>query len=416
MMIPRADGYIAYLTLLNERDGGINGVPLVWGECETVHDVERGVECYERLQAKGPTGAAAMVMRGRPMTDALTERATHDHIPLLTPGFGRSDAADGRVFPYVFNLPINFLSQHTVKLRFLGQRVGGMAQLKGVAYASLLTARRQALHAATGAALERLYAVRLRDVYDRLAHHYARAQDASKAVTYLTLFAEHVARRYAHVEAVTALQEALTHVTQLPDAERERRTLELVLQLAHSFHFLGRFQEMLEILAQQQERLEQLHEPILTGPYAFWRSHALSYLGEYAQSVHWAQRAIEMAQQCGDEATMGKAYYVLVRNSFWTCQFPQGIEYGHRAVTLLERAGELWWLGQTHWAVGINYTFMGELMSAWEPIARTQAIGDLLGDPRLQCYAAWSKGYTATFARRLGDGGRRVSGESGALT
>jgi branched-chain amino acid transport system substrate-binding protein len=35
--IPRADGYIAYLTLLNERDGGINGVPLVWKECETVY-------------------------------------------------------------------------------------------------------------------------------------------------------------------------------------------------------------------------------------------------------------------------------------------------------------------------------------------------------------------------------------------
>ena len=41
--IPRADGYIAYLTLLNERDGGINGVPLVWEECETVFDVTRGI-------------------------------------------------------------------------------------------------------------------------------------------------------------------------------------------------------------------------------------------------------------------------------------------------------------------------------------------------------------------------------------
>ena len=37
--IPQADGLIAYLTLLNERDGGINGVPLVWEECETVWDV-----------------------------------------------------------------------------------------------------------------------------------------------------------------------------------------------------------------------------------------------------------------------------------------------------------------------------------------------------------------------------------------
>jgi len=32
LQIPRADGYIAYLTLLNARDGGINGVPLVWEE------------------------------------------------------------------------------------------------------------------------------------------------------------------------------------------------------------------------------------------------------------------------------------------------------------------------------------------------------------------------------------------------
>jgi class 3 adenylate cyclase/tetratricopeptide (TPR) repeat protein len=292
------------------------------------------------------------------------------------------------------------------RLEFLYERIGTEepsyvfkhALTQDVAYASLLTTRRQALHAATGVALERLYAVRLGDVYDRLAYHYARAGDAAKAVAYLTLFAERVARGYAHVEAVTALQEALTQVQQLSEGERDRRTLELVLRLAHSLYFLGRFQEMLEILVQQQERLERFHEPILAGPYAFWRSHALSYLGEYEQSVHWAQRAVEMAQQCGDEATMGKAYYVLARNGFWLCQFPQGIEYGRQAITLLERAGELWWLGQAHWAVGTNYTFMGELMSAWEPIARTQAIGETIGDPRLQCYAAWSKGYTATWA------------------
>jgi class 3 adenylate cyclase/tetratricopeptide (TPR) repeat protein len=292
------------------------------------------------------------------------------------------------------------------RLEFLYEHIGAEepsyvfkhALTQDVAYASLLTTRRQALHAATGAALERLYAIRLGDVYERLAYHYARAQDAPKAVTYLTLFAERVASGYAHVEAVTALQEALTHVQQLPETERDRQTLDLVLRLAHSFYFLGRFQEMLELLVQQQERLERFHASSLAGPYAFWRSHALSYLGEYEQSVHWAQRAIEMAQQCGDEATMGKAYYVLARNGFWLCQFPQGIEYGGQAATLLKHAGESWWLGLAHWAVGVNYTFMGELTSAWEPIARTQAMGDALGDPRLQCYAAWSKGYTATFA------------------
>ena len=132
LQIPRSDGIIAYMTLLNARDGGINGVTLVWEECETVWDVPRGIECYERLKAKGPTGAAAIPMNNTPLVYALTERATHDQIPLLTPGMGRADAADGRVFPYVFNPPTTYWSMNTAKIRFLGQRVGGLDKLKGL--------------------------------------------------------------------------------------------------------------------------------------------------------------------------------------------------------------------------------------------------------------------------------------------
>src|SRR5262245_5364190 len=75
--IPQANGYIDYLTFLNERDGGINGVKLVWEECETVYDVPRSVEYYERLKAKGPTGAAVFHPMGTPPTYALLGRATH---------------------------------------------------------------------------------------------------------------------------------------------------------------------------------------------------------------------------------------------------------------------------------------------------------------------------------------------------
>src|SRR3989441_12489575 len=82
--IPITNGFIDYVTLLNARDGGINGVKLVWEECETVYDVPRGIECYERLKGKGPTGAAAFHPVGTPLAYALTERVTHDHIPLLT--------------------------------------------------------------------------------------------------------------------------------------------------------------------------------------------------------------------------------------------------------------------------------------------------------------------------------------------
>jgi branched-chain amino acid transport system substrate-binding protein len=129
--IPLTNGFIDYVTLLNERDGGIHGVKLVWEECETVYDVTRAIECYERLKGKGPTGAAVFQLAYTPLVNALIERATHDQIPLLTGGAGRADTADGRVFPYVFTPPNTWWSLNTAKIRFLGQRAGGMEQLKG---------------------------------------------------------------------------------------------------------------------------------------------------------------------------------------------------------------------------------------------------------------------------------------------
>ena len=56
--IPFANGVADYFTLVNERDGGINGVKITFEECETGYATDRGVECYERLKGKGPTGAA----------------------------------------------------------------------------------------------------------------------------------------------------------------------------------------------------------------------------------------------------------------------------------------------------------------------------------------------------------------------
>jgi branched-chain amino acid transport system substrate-binding protein len=49
----------------------------------------------------------------------------------MTVGIGRTDAANGRVFPYIFPVPATWWSQNTAKIRFLGQQMGGMDKLKG---------------------------------------------------------------------------------------------------------------------------------------------------------------------------------------------------------------------------------------------------------------------------------------------
>ena len=117
----------------NERDGGIHGVPLVWEECDILFpDIASGVACYERLKTHGATGAAVFHPLSTPLIYALTKRVAQDQIPLLTVGIGRADAADGRVFPYIFPVPSTWWSQNTAKIRFLGQRVGSLEQLQGL--------------------------------------------------------------------------------------------------------------------------------------------------------------------------------------------------------------------------------------------------------------------------------------------
>jgi len=52
--VPWADGFVDYLKLVNERDGGVNGIKIAFEECETGYATDRGVECYERLKSKKP--------------------------------------------------------------------------------------------------------------------------------------------------------------------------------------------------------------------------------------------------------------------------------------------------------------------------------------------------------------------------
>ena len=123
-------GMIDYYRMLNERDGGINGVKFSWEKCETQYQNDRIVECYERF--KGHNGGLALF---HPMATggayAVLERSQKDQIPVVNIGYGRTDASDGRVFPYSFPMLTNYWSQNTAKIRFMGAQEGGMDKLKG---------------------------------------------------------------------------------------------------------------------------------------------------------------------------------------------------------------------------------------------------------------------------------------------
>ena len=124
-------GFIDYMNLINDRDGGVNGVKLTWDECETEYKVERGVECYERQKGNGKPGPAAFNPLSVGIAYALLERATADKIPVITINHGRTDTTDGRVFPYFFPLLLNPYSETSGIINYIAGREGGLEKLKG---------------------------------------------------------------------------------------------------------------------------------------------------------------------------------------------------------------------------------------------------------------------------------------------
>src|SRR5262249_17373096 len=69
-----------------------------------------------------------------------------------------------------------------------------------VAYNSMLTERRRALHERTGHAIEELYVRQLDDHYSDLARHYLRGDNAAKAIEYARLAAEQELNRGSYAE------------------------------------------------------------------------------------------------------------------------------------------------------------------------------------------------------------------------
>jgi len=128
--IPFADGYADYFTLLNERDGGIGGVMTKVPECETAYNTEKGVECYESLK---DSGGLVYQPLSTGITYQLIPKMTADDIPLHTMGYGRTSAANGKVFSHVFNYPANYWNGASVIVNHLLEQNGGDMKGKKVA-------------------------------------------------------------------------------------------------------------------------------------------------------------------------------------------------------------------------------------------------------------------------------------------
>jgi branched-chain amino acid transport system substrate-binding protein len=120
-----SQGQRDYISLLNAR-GGIKGTRVELETVDTGNEPQRGIEAYERFKNEG---AVLIDFLSTPVSRAVVPRALADGMNIITAFHGRSDAADGSVFPTIFPMTPAYWSQATDIVKFIGDKEGG--NLKG---------------------------------------------------------------------------------------------------------------------------------------------------------------------------------------------------------------------------------------------------------------------------------------------
>jgi len=264
------------------------------------------------------------------------------------------------------------------------------ALVQDSAYQSLLKSTRQQYHQRIARVLEERFPQVVESQPELLAHHYTTAHLLEKAIGYWQKAADQADERAAYVEALAHLAKSLELMRELPDTpERAKDELALYLRQAESFHFLGRRQEIIDLLEQQRERLARLGDPSLAGQFFFWLGWAHAWLGHRAKAGENLSRSLVEATRSGDEALMGRVNRALALECTYSGRpLEEAIAYARQAVTLLERTADRFWFTQALFALSYCCYYAGDFDEALESAARLDALGETMGSRRARAESA----------------------------
>lgn len=111
------DGAKDFIDYMNANKGGANGHPVTLVIEDHKYEVPLAVAIYKRWVEQEKIQMLSSY--GTPITEALSPSAAKDKIPLLTPGYGLSESADGKKFPYTFVGVASYEAQMAAALQFV---------------------------------------------------------------------------------------------------------------------------------------------------------------------------------------------------------------------------------------------------------------------------------------------------------
>jgi predicted ATPase len=208
-----------------------------------------------------------------------------------------------------------------------------------VTYGTLLQDRRRALHTRIVAAIEQLYADRLGEQVELLAHHAVGGEVWEKAVVYLREAGTKAFTRSANADAVAYFTRGLDIVATLSEgADRERHELALLLALGPAIQAMKGLgaPEAERVFARARELSERLDEPAAAFQ-ALWGHWMVSTgLGRVEPGRRIGSELLRLAERTNDRALELEAHHAMWATSFWLGELTAVQKHAERGMTLYD--------------------------------------------------------------------------------
>jgi class 3 adenylate cyclase len=251
------------------------------------------------------------------------------------------------------------------------------------AYASILHEQRRTLHREAATFLER-ETTAASDRSPLLAHHWLRAEDWEKALTYSVDAAKRAQALYARPEAIAHYWQALALLDRLPPTTERKRVygdVMLALETLPGWRRTEREREdglrHLERAFQAASELgDEIRVARLEGVIAWNRGDEAGL-----------QRAVRRAEQTGDEEARARTSLYYAGHLGQVARYEESLTYTAQGVAGLGRLGQLHDQAYEMATSGRCYSSRaGHLAKALDYAMRARALGDGLGDARLKSW------------------------------
>lgn len=244
-----------------------------------------------------------------------------------------------------------------------------------VAYSTLLLERRKALHRIVAAAIEELYADRLPEHYEALAHHYYEGQEWEKALDYLVKAGDKAAAAFANQNALDYYARALEVCERLGDVPVET-TMAIYSGKAGVSLTINEWTDVVDNYSRLRELAgaadNRSVEGLALGGVAFGRV----WTHEFDLAEAAAHEALSLADDINDDAIRAGAFFVIGFLDNLRGNLAPARQRMTEAIRLSQETGQPAYEVFGHWFQSLNHSWRGLYEEAHRNAAEAVAAGE----------------------------------------